>query len=94
MPRAERGECGGECGRHVAGLHGDDHDVGVGDGPCPTRHDPNLGETGFEVSAAFRVDLRDTDVVGVVAAVQQPSDECRAHLPAPEQRDASHREEG
>ena len=89
----QRRERGGECGRDVAGFDRDDHDVGVGDRPRPARHDPNLGEAGFEVTAAFRVDLRDTDVVGVVAAVQQPADECRAHLPAPEQRDASHRRE-
>ena len=69
-------------------------DVGVGDRPRRARHDAHLRELRFELAAAVGIDLRDRDVVGVVTAVEQAADERRAHLPATEQRDASHRREG
>ena len=59
--RAERRQRRLEGRGDVAGLHRDDDDVGVGDGPRRARHDADLRELLLERDPAFAVDLRDRE---------------------------------
>ena len=47
--------------RHVAGLHRDDHDVGVGDGPGRARHHVDAREALLEHPPPVGVDLGDRE---------------------------------
>ena len=76
--------------RDVAGLHRDDHDVGVGDRPRRARHDADLRELLLELAAAVGVDLGDRELVGVPAAVEQAAEQRGTHLPAADQGHARH----
>ena len=68
----------------VAGLHRDDHDVGVGHRPRRAGHDPDTREALLEAAPAVGVDLGDGERVGLPAGVEQAPDEGLAHAPAAE----------